>query len=106
MQKKSTYQNQVKINPYVRTAIIYSMDDLFAYTVEIKDGKHSYYLSKKGEPLKFGNMAYARQAAINENAQEAYLALSKTYEEVDLSTCHSTLQDRYDYSPMVLHFKK
>lgn len=95
-------QNGIKINPNIKTAIIYSIDHIFAYTVEIKEGDSSYYIARKGEVLQFGNMEDARQAAIKENAQEAYLALSKTSEETDLTTCHSNHQDRYDYSPIYL----
>ena len=106
MNKKSTYQHLIKINPNIKTAIIYSVDHLFSYTIEIKEGDKSYYIKNKDEIRTFGNMEDARQAAIKENVQEAYLALSKTYEETDLSTCHANHQDRYDYSPVTLHLKK
>ncbi len=103
--KKSTYQNFIELNPDIKTAIIYSVDHLFAYTVEIKEGNSSYYIADKKGPLMFGNMEDARQAAIKENVKVAYLALSKTYEEPDISTCHADHQDRYDYSPIILDSK-
>ena len=103
--KKSTYKNFIDINPNIKTAIIYSIDHLFSYTVEIKEGKNSYYVASKDGPLKFDNMENARQAALKENVQLAYLALSKTHEETDLSTCHADHQDRYDYSPITLNLK-
>ncbi|MCD6048510.1 MAG: hypothetical protein K0S08_2157 [Gammaproteobacteria bacterium] len=93
----------MKINQYTRTAIIYSLDDVFAYIVEIKEGDKSYYICmKNNEPVQFGNMADARQAALDKNAKEAYLALSKTYEENDLTTAHGIRQPHYDYIPLSL----
>jgi hypothetical protein len=106
MNNKSTYRHLINVDPTIKTAIIYSIDELFAYTVEIKEGDHSYYLTDKGEARQFGNMENARQAAVKENAQEAYLALSKTYEEPDLQTCHANHQERYDYNKIPLHLKK
>lgn len=98
---KPANQN-VHIKPNIRTAIVYSVDDLFSYTVEIRQGDHSYFISKENQPIRFGNMEDARQAAIRENAAEAYLTLSKTYEEADPKTCAVSPNDRYDYSPVPL----
>ncbi len=92
----------IDINPNIKTAIIYAIDHIFSYIVEIKEGNTSYYIENKGEVLQFGNMEDARQAAIKEKVQEAYLALSKTSEETDLTTCHANHQDHYDYSPIQL----
>jgi hypothetical protein len=92
-----------KINPDLKTAIIYSIDNLYAYTVEIRTGSKSYFVSNKGEPSLFGNMEEARAAALHENVEEAFLALSKTFEEADLtSSSHGQIQDRYDYSRIPL----
>ncbi|TAK74406.1 MAG: hypothetical protein EPO11_06960 [Gammaproteobacteria bacterium] len=88
----------LNINPQVKTAIIYSLDDLCGYSVEIKYQGKSHYLTKNDHLIIFGNMKDAREAVINEKAQVAYLALSKTMEEPDLSTCHTRPQDQYDYS--------
>jgi len=105
MNIKSTYCKKIEISPNIKTAIIYSLDDLFAYVVAIKEGKKEYYISEKNSVLKFGNMAEAKQAALKEKVSAAYLALSKTYEEPDLSTCHANHQDSYDYVLITLQEK-
>ncbi|MGQ3888587.1 hypothetical protein ACQUW5_06085 [Legionella sp. CNM-1927-20] len=92
----------VKINPNVKTAIIYSLDDLFAYTVEIKEADRSYYIADGQDPISFGNMKDAREAAIKEGAIEAYLALSKTYDKTGINNLDQTHQERFDYSPIKL----
>lgn len=85
-------------DPNVKRAIIYAIDDLFGYTVEIKDKNKSYYLTNGSEPILFNNMGDARQAAIKENVVEAYLALSKTYEETSLNDTPKKKEERFDYS--------
>lgn len=102
MSTKSIYHKQMSIDPQIKTAVIYSVDHLYVYLVEIKEANTSYYLTREGEPLRFNNLDEARQAAIQERVKQAYLALSKTYEEVDLSTCHADHQDRYDYMKVSL----
>jgi hypothetical protein len=96
--EKSKYMVELDTTPNVKPAIIYSIDELFAYVVEIKYKNKNYFLKKNDRPLQFGNLKDARDAAIKEKAEIAYLALSKTSEETDLSTCHADHQDRYDYS--------
>ena len=104
MNTNSTSSNKIKINPNVKTAIIYSIENLYAYIIEIKEGNKHYYISSKGEPLKFGNMEEARGAILKENVKEAYLALSKTSVESDLSSAKiNNYADSYDYSPIPLH---
>lgn len=90
-------------NPRLKTAVIYAIEQLFAYTIEIKEGNASYYISNKEGPVIFKNVEDARQAALKEGAKEAYLALSKTSQESDLSSFSSKkLEDRFDYSPIPL----
>jgi len=94
---KSTYSSQISLDPTRKTAIIYSLDELNAYSIEINVGGKSYYLRDHNKLITYGNMKEAREAAIREKAQVAYLALTKTSEETDISTCHANHQDRYDY---------
>ena len=95
---------RIAINPNIKTAIIYSIDEIFIYLVEIRMGDKHHFISVNGvEPAEFGNLEGARQAALKEKVQKAYLALSKTYEENDLTTCHANHDDRYDYSPIPLY---
>ncbi len=91
----------VEIDPQKKTAIIYSVDDLFVFIVEIKENGNSYFLKKNGEPVTFANMKDAREAAVNENAVVAYLALSKTYDETGLNSGEIS-KKRYTYSPVPL----
>ncbi|HVY53310.1 MAG TPA: hypothetical protein VHA13_02205 [Gammaproteobacteria bacterium] len=105
MNNKSAYNQHTGINTNAnkKIAIIYSLDYLFVYIIEIKDGKNSYYIcSSNNEPIQFGNLADARKAALKEKAEQAYLALSKTDEENDLSTCHANHQNHFDYTPLTL----
>lgn len=91
----------ISINPHIKTAIIYSLDDLYAYHIEITGNGKRYYLTNRGKPICYGNMKDVLEAVIKENVQEAYLALSKTYEEVDATTCHAN-HDHYDYIRITL----
>ena len=97
-------QNEIKalqLDPNIKTAIIYSLDHLFAYIIQIWESNKSYYLTKGDEIIKYGNLEDARLAAIKENVKKAYLALSNTYEETDETTCHAKNQ-RFDYSEINL----
>lgn len=106
MYLKSTYKHQLEFQPHLKIAIIYSLEELFAYAVEIKEMMQSKYLSEGGEISKFGNMDDARNAALKAGAQVLYLALPKTSEETDISTCHADHQERYDYEEIPLHAAK
>lgn len=87
-----------------KTAIIYSVDDLFVYIVKITAGDKCHYISsRKNEPIQFGNLEEARLAALKEKVEKIYLALSKTYEEIDIKSCPMNKNDdRYDYLPITL----
>jgi len=87
-----------------KTAIIYSVDDLFVYIVKITYGDEYHYISsRKNEPIQFGNLEEARKAVLKEKVEKAYLALSKTYEETDIQSCPANKDDdRYDYSLITL----
>lgn len=93
-------------HPAVKTAIFYSVDHLFNYVIEIREGHHSYFISHKNHITQFGNLDSARKAALKEGVRAAFMALSKTYEEPDLSTCHHQ-QEHFDYQPLSLkEFRK
>lgn len=99
-------REKYKINPQVKTAIIYSLDDLFAYSVEIVEGESRYFVTNNGEPASFGNMQQAREAAINEKAVEAYQALSRTYEGPGKDNPNENRTKQYDYMPIPLVMDK
>lgn len=90
------------VNSSARLAIIYSLDDLFVYTVEIKEGDTRYYLMQGDDPILFANIQDAKRAALKENIQQAYLALSKTYDEIGMATVAEGRHDKYEYSPIAL----
>ena len=100
MNTKNT--NFLEINPNVKTAIIYSLEDLFAYTVEIREADKRYYVANNEGPISFGNMKDARDAAIKEGAVAGYLALSKTYDKTGINNPNQNPQERFDYSPINL----
>ena len=86
-----------------KIAIIYSVDELFCYIVEIRKNNESYLVGSEINPEKFGNLEEARRACIKHKAEKGFLALSKTYEEVDASSDNAPfLSDRYDYIPVSL----
>lgn len=91
--------NNIKIeNDNKKIAIIYSLDDLFAYVVKIYHRGDSYYVGSNNEPEKFGNIDGAKKACQKHRVEEAYLALSNSYQELDATTDNpSDPMPRYDY---------
>lgn len=79
---------KIKLNNEKRIAVIYSVDDLFAYVVLLCYQGKSYYISDADKPEKFGNMDEVRAVCRKHKADEAYLALSNSYQEVDITTDH------------------
>jgi hypothetical protein len=89
---------EIHIDPNKRTAVIYSVDDLVAYIVEINYQHKSYFIEENKRAVLFGNLAEAKEAALKHHAEEAFLALSKTYQEVDMSNDNPRYcSGRYDY---------
>jgi hypothetical protein len=89
-------------NQNKRTAIIYSIEDLGHYIIQIWNHNKKYYIGDDA-PIQYANLADARKAAKAHQAEVAYLALSKTYEEVDSTT--ENLQDQikhHDYMLLTL----
>lgn len=93
-----------EINKTRRTAIIYSTDELLFYIIEIHYQDNHYFLREKNRQLQqFGNLDDARNAAKQEGAEEAFLGLSNTYEEVDSTTDREPVsRKKYYYMPITL----
>lgn len=101
MNNKKLLKDELKINTDIRTAIVYAVDELFYYIVEIHHQKKSCYIGNDNMPDKFGNMEDVVKACHKHKVKQAYIALSKTYQETDLTTDQQELS-RYDYMPIKL----
>lgn len=103
MPKKSISQMEKLINEKVKTAFIYSVDDLFFYIIEIRHKDKSRFINEKDKVIQFGNLETVRGICHQEKVERAFIALSKTYQEVD-GTCDPTKMttDRFDYFPFTL----
>lgn len=101
MATDSISQLEKPINENKRTAIIYSISDLAEYLVEIRHHNENYFVSANGEPKRFGNLSEARRTALAHEAEEGFLALNKTYQEVDGSKINDN--SRYDYMHLDLN---
>jgi hypothetical protein len=97
----SKKNEMLEIDPQRKTAIIYSVQDLFEFLVEIKENGSSYFIQENDEPVRFRNIEDARRAAINEKAIVAYLAVSKIYDETGLNSGEVS-ENTYVYSPVQL----
>jgi hypothetical protein len=96
-----------KLDPAKRTAIIYSNDELFYYTVEIRHYDRSYFIGNENTPEIFGNLDNVRRACSEHKVEAGFLALSKTYHEfTPITETLSCMLDRYEYVPFVLEVKK
>lgn len=103
----SISQTENPIDENVRTAIFYSISDIGEYLVEIRHHNQQYFISHGTDPDRFGNLGEAKRAALKQHAEQAYLALDKTYEEVEVSTSTTAKpadQSRhFDYVPVTLN---
>jgi len=80
------------------TAIIYSIDDLGSYIVEIHYHGNKFYVGSKNNPRQFLNLADAKEAALKNRATVTFLALSKTYEQMDMHASYiKESAQRFDY---------
>lgn len=95
--------HELKCDKNKKVAIIYSLDDLFAYIIKICHQENSYYIGNDSQPVKFGNMEEAKRVCRQHNVEEAYLALSNAYQELDSTTDkpHDPMP-RYDYQKIIL----
>ena len=96
----SISQIENPIDENIKTAIFYSISDLGDYLVEIRYQNEHYFLLENGKSKQFQNMASARKAALQHGAEQGFIALSKTYQEVEAETLpitSSKQENRYDY---------
>lgn len=100
MSTASISQLEISLDHNIPTAIVYSVSDLAVYMVEIRHQDKAYFVSHKEEPQKFGNLGEAILAARAHKAEQAFLALDKTYQEVEAGS--SQTGNRYDYMPLEL----
>lgn len=101
MNKKMLLKDELKIDTDTRTAIVYTVDELFYYIIEIHYQDKSYFIGEDNNPDKFGNMEDVVKACHKNKVEKAYIALSKTYQETDLVTDQLGLS-RFDYMPIKL----
>lgn len=102
----SISQTEKPIDENKPTAIIYSISDLGEYIVEIRFNNQQYYIGKEKAPDRFANLGQAKEAARAHNAEQGFLALSKTYQEVEADnksqtdTMEAESSQRFDYLPL------
>lgn len=95
----SISQCEKSIDENQRTAIIYSISEAGEYIVEIRYQNQQYFIGDEQAAEKFGNLGSAKAAALAHNAEKAFLALNKTYQEVEASNVDQNKQPdtRFDY---------
>lgn len=101
MATKSISQMEKTVDENICTAIFYSISELAEYIVEIRHQKNQYFINNKQEPLRFGNLSEAKRVALEHKAEKGFLALNKTYQELDGTNTSDT--NRYDYVSVDLH---
>jgi hypothetical protein len=95
----SIAQTELEIDSNKLTAVIYSIDELGYFHLELHHHGKNYFVTVNDEPKVFHNINEAKKAALAEKAEIGYLALSATYQEftgngnVPLSQSNR----RYDY---------
>lgn len=100
----SISQCEKPIDENQRTAIIYSISEAGEYIVEIRYHNQQYFIGDEQAAEKFSNLGSAKAAALAHNAEKAFLALSKTYQEVEADSVSQNQQShtRFDYVPIEL----
>lgn len=97
----SIAQHEKKIDPNVKTAIIYSISETGAYLVEIHYQSQNYTINENNLPISFANFALAKEAAAQQGATTGYQALENVYQEIGTSTKQSSNNNaRYEYVPI------
>lgn len=91
----SISQIEKPIDENKRTAIFYSISDIAELLVEIRHHGKYYFISTHNKPKRFGNLGEAISAALDHAAEDGFLALNNTYQEVDSNLI--TNNKRYDY---------
>lgn len=85
-----------------KIAFIYSLDDLFVFIVKIRFQRNSYFIGGE-QPQKFDNLDDAKKSCRAHKVEEAYLALSNSYQELDATTDKIyEPMPRYDYQKISL----
>ncbi len=98
---KSISQTENPIDESKRTAIIYSINDIGEYIIEIRHQQENYFVTRGKEPEKFGNLADAKTAAHKQAVEITFLALHKTYQEVEADkTGRADEASQFDYLPL------
>lgn len=102
MSIKSISEDEIKIDHSIKTAVIYTVDEIGTYLVEVRHLNDQYFISNKNFPVSFSNLSEALKAARHEGIAQAFLALSKTSEEVGLDRASidpkiRSHQYQYDY---------
>ena len=103
MVTESISQTEKQINENISTAIFYSISDLAEYIVEIRYQQKRYFINDDNEPKRFGNLSEAKRVALEHKAEKGFLALNKTYQELDGTDTSKT--SRFDYVSVELHSK-
>lgn len=104
----SISKEKIYIDENKRVAIIYTIPDILEFIVEIHYNNESYFIKKSqlAENERFKNLADAKAAAKGENAEECFLALSKSYQEIEPQNAFSNGKVRadisFDYLPLHL----
>jgi hypothetical protein len=85
-------------------AIFYSVSEISSVLVEIHSEGKQFFISLDKKPTAFANLQIAKQAAIKHGAKIGFLALDKTYEEVDFLNDYDrhALIHEYDFVPISL----
>jgi hypothetical protein len=85
-------------------AIFYCVSEISSVIVEIRSEGKRFLISSDNKPTAFANLQIAKQIAIKHNANIGFLALDKTYEEVDFLNDydrHAVIHE-YDLIPVSL----
>lgn len=101
MSTESISQTEMQLDESIPTAIFYSISDLAEYIVEIRHQSKRYFINDKQEPMRFQNLNEAKRVALEHKAERGFLALNKTYQELDGTSTSQT--NRFDYVGVDLH---
>jgi hypothetical protein len=87
------------VDDTIPTAVIYCIQDLSHYNVEIRHNGNSHFIKKGGHPVIYTSKLAAKKAALANHAVKGFMALSMTYQEVG----NSNKNPLYEYMPIDLH---
>ncbi len=86
------------------SAVFYSISEISQYLVEIHHLDKKFFISSQSQPICFASLDVAKQKARQEGATVGFLALDKTYEEVDFINDHDgkALDSHHELLPISL----